>query len=105
MSERRSLHVITDAPQVLTGPTLTRYLREQGLSCRAAVTPGTLVNWGAIYLTDPDDLMRVCVLLEHHPQILDLAESRDRTDDGWPLWYRVARTTLPIMGTPTTGKP
>ena len=80
------------------GPALARHLRARGLSCRDLVSPGTLPDWGLITLSDPADLMRVCVLLEGHPPITALAESRDRIDGLWPLFYRVVRSGLPGSG-------
>jgi hypothetical protein len=105
MSDPRRPRVISAALQVQDGPKLAQYLRERGLSCRAAAGPGALVHWGVIYVTEPADLMRVRLLLEHSPRVVGIVEGRDRTEAGWPLWYRVARHGPPTMGTPASRKP
>ncbi|MDQ1294087.1 MAG: hypothetical protein QG608_1970 [Actinomycetota bacterium] len=92
-------------PLVTDGPALARYLRRRGVSCRGVAAPGSLTTWGAIYVDQLRDIVRVGVVLEDHAQITALAESSDRVEQGWPVWFQVTPDLLPLIDTPRIGTP
>ena len=96
MPERHPPTKPTSPPPLVTdGPALARYLRRRGVSCQGVAAPGSLTTWGAIYVNQLRDIVRVGVILEDHAQITALAESSDRLEKGWPVWFQVTPDTLP----------